>query len=147
MIEQAVQNQKFNNDVDHNALTEAWLKNKLSLDKGLFTLSGAALAIVVCFMTVVSPPSILVLVLYIVSAFCFLLSLSLSIYVYKGNSAFIERLKENVEATDELLPVLDKATLITFLFGVVLMVFVGIFSSCQNIQHEIKPSVAVTSTY
>ena len=121
-------------DLDPNLLTQAWLKNKLDLDKGLFSLSGGMLGLIVFLMSFVRMSSTLTLVFYIVAVLCFLMSLSLSIFIYKGNSNFIEKLKNDVRTADELLPVLDKVCLISFMVGIIFVVLIGVFTGCQNIQ-------------
>lgn len=121
-------------EIDHNLLTQAWLKNKLSLDTGLFALSGGAIAVLVCLMSLANIGSTLTLVFYIIAVLCFMLSLALSVYIYKGNSNYIEKLKQNLNASDELLPVLDKVCITSFLIGLVFIVFIGVFSACQNMQ-------------
>jgi len=120
--------------VFYNAMISAWLNTKLERDKQLLGLSVTAIGLLVTLLRVGVSDS-LQIVFFGLALICFLITVISVIWILGENATHINNMLNGSEAEAEskVLDFLDKFAIISFVFGMILVVLIGMYSAAVNL--------------
>ena len=116
----------------HSQSVNAWYATSLEYDKSLLTVSSAAVALIIGFLTTKDMPSDLIKWLFIFTLVLFIAAIICIIFVFRRNKKYIYQVLTGDEGSDKILKSLDLAILIFFISGVVLSGVAGITVATQS---------------
>lgn len=110
----------------------AWFNTRFEHDKSLLTLSAGAVGLLITLISAVGVKSVEILILYVVALFCFIVCLGALLWIFRRNAKHLEDVVSEIEKNDQLLDVLDRVAVITFMLGVVFSSIIGISTAIYS---------------
>lgn len=120
----------------YSALLEAWLSTKMEKDKSLLMLSAGGVGILVTLLTTTGIHSRSVGILFAIAMGCFLASIILAVLIFGRNANYIHCLINDKPAKDRDLKWMDRIMFWSFIFGILLSIFIGLFSGIIRFQNQ-----------
>lgn len=110
----------------------AWFNTRFEHDKSLLTLSAGAVGLLITLISAVGVRSVETLILYVLALFCFIVCLGALLWIFRRNAKHLEDVVSEIEKSDQLLDVLDRVAVITFMLGVVFSSIIGISTAIYS---------------
>lgn len=110
----------------------AWFNTRFEHDKSLLTLSAGAVGLLITLISAVGVKSVEILILYVLALFCFIVCLGALLWIFRRNAKHLEDVVSEIEKNDQLLDVLDRVAVITFMLGVVFSSIIGISTAIYS---------------
>jgi hypothetical protein len=110
----------------------AWFNTRFEHDKSLLTLSAGAVGLLITLISAVGVKSVEILILYVLALLCFIVCLGALLWIFRRNAKHLEDVVSEIEKNDQLLDVLDRVAVITFMLGVVFSSIIGISTAIYS---------------
>jgi hypothetical protein len=122
----------------YSSLLDAWVNTRMERDKSLFTLSTAAIGLLVTLLTTVGARGSLTPCLYAAAFLCFLLVIVGTLEIFRRNADHIVALLSNPAAEDRTLDRLDRLLLVSFALGVISSIALGASAAHYTREHAMQ---------
>lgn len=103
----------------------AWFNTRFEHDKSLLALSAGAVGLLITLISTVGVRSIETLILYILALACFVVCLGALLWIFRRNAKHLEDVVRETAINDQLLNILDRVAVASFMFGVILSSIIG----------------------
>jgi hypothetical protein len=110
----------------------AWFNTRFEHDKSLLALSAGAVGLLITLISTVGVRSVETLILYILSLACFVVCLGTLLWIFRRNAKHLEDVVREVAINDQLLNILDRTAVASFMAGVVLSSIIGISTAIHS---------------
>jgi len=109
----------------YSALVNAWITTKMERDKLILTLASGGIALLVTLLSTIGIRNCLESILYFLAFVSFTTTIIVIIIILDHNSRYIEEIISTKKKTDPKLDRLDKFTMISFIFGILISIVIG----------------------
>ncbi|WP_071188582.1 hypothetical protein [Trichormus sp. NMC-1] len=120
----------------YSAMISAWLNTRIERDKQLLGLSSTAIGLLVTLLRTVGVSNLWQMALFGFALLFFLITVIAVICILDRNASHIEKMLVESETQDKGLEFLDKIAEISFIFGMILVVIIGISSAKINLNEK-----------
>lgn len=110
----------------------AWFNTRFEHDKSLLALSAGAVGLLITLISTVGVRSIETLILYILALACFVVCLGALLWIFRRNAKHLEDVVRETAINDQLLNILDRTAVASFMFGVILSSIIGISTAIHS---------------
>ena len=123
----------------YSATVSAWYTTRFEKDKHLLGLSVAAIGVLVTLATAIGATTFCTAIMYIFAVISFLICIVCVLAIFGQNAKYLESLvHDNSTEKDPTLSILDNMAMVSFIFGIVFALLVGLFSSIDKFNTEGK---------
>lgn len=109
----------------YSALINAWITTKMERDKLILTLASGGIALLVTLLSTIGIRNCLEAILYVLAFISFATTVFVIIIILDENSRYIEEIISTGKKTDLKLSRLDRITMISFVFGIIVSILIG----------------------
>lgn len=120
----------------YSAMVSAWINTRIEKDKQLLTLSVTAIGVLVTLLRTLGVSNFTQLLLFSFALLSFLITVISIICILDRNALHIEKILKENQTQDKWLEFLDKIAAISFVFGIILVVIIGISSTRLNLSEK-----------
>ena len=124
---------KEKENIYYSALVSAYVESSMERDRSLLYLCAGGIGLLVTLMTTVGVQSTFELLLYITSFLAFGVAIILILHVFKLNRKYLVQLASNEEADETELKKTDSIIYFLFISGVLLLFFIGLITSINQL--------------
>ncbi|WP_323163781.1 hypothetical protein [Pseudomonas atacamensis] len=110
----------------------AWFNTRFEHDKSLLSLSAGAVGLLITLISAVGVRSVEILILYVLALACFVICLGALLWIFRRNAKHLEDVVGEVETKDQLLDILDRVAVISFMLGVIFSSIIGISTAIHS---------------
>ncbi|MGH8436915.1 MAG: hypothetical protein ACRERX_21195 [Pseudomonas sp.] len=110
----------------------AWFNTRFEHDKSLLALSAGAVGLLITLISTVGVRSVETLILYILSLACFVACLGALLWIFRRNAKHLEDIVREAAINDQLLNILDRIAVTSFMLGVILSSIIGISTAIHS---------------
>lgn len=110
----------------------AWFNTRFEHDKSLLALSAGAVGLLITLISTVGVRTIETLILYILALACFVVCLGALLWIFRRNAKHLEDVVREASINDQLLNILDRTAVASFMFGVILSSIIGISTAVHS---------------
>lgn len=110
----------------------AWFNTRFEHDKSLLALSAGAVGLLITLISTVGVRSIETLILYVLALACFVVCLGALLWIFRRNAKHLEDVVRETAINDQLLNILDRTSVASFMFGVILSSIIGISTAIHS---------------
>ena len=122
----------------YSALVNGWVNTRMEASKTKVALSAGAIGILVSLLTTVGVESFLALLIYCFAIFSFAICCIFELIVFHKNSDYLESVIKGNKNEDQLLSFLDKVSISSFIFGIVLAFIIGLSAGWNKYNESLK---------
>jgi hypothetical protein len=122
----------------YQALVNAYIETCMERDRSLLTLSTVAIGFLITLFSTIGAHNIYEYILYALSLCVFVINISILLYIFHENKKYIIDILGSNKGDNNKLLKLDKATIILFLFGIILIAFIGYFAGKNKLDNKEK---------
>ncbi len=120
----------------YTATVTAWYTTKFEKDKYLLTLSSAGIGLLVTLVTTVGLKTPYTALMYALAVVSFLVCILVILAIFDRNAKHLENIIQKDEEKDPALRAYDKIASFSFVFGIVFILLVGVFSGIENFKQK-----------
>lgn len=110
----------------------AWFNTRFEHDKSLLALSAGAIGLLITLISTVGVMSVETLILYTLALACFVVCLGALLWIFRRNAKHLEDVVRETAINDEILNILDRIAVASFMFGVILSSIIGISTAIHS---------------
>lgn len=107
------------------ANVNAWFNTRFEHDKSLLALSAGAIGLLITLISTVGVESVETLILYLLALTCFVICLGALLWIFRRNAKHLIDIVKEAATDDQLLDILDRIAVTSFMLGVILSSIIG----------------------